>query len=379
MNLASDVVIAMSILSKVRRRICTLVITHQCNLRCLYCYEKHKDNSSMSLALAKEIIRNEFLRAEKSDHIDELEFDFLGGEPFLQFDLMREVMEWCWSEPRSKPYLFSVTTNGTLFNAEIKNWLAANAARFKVVLSSDGLFQAQNINRSDSAAKIDYPFFLEIFPEQAIKMTISPSSVQLFASGVIELVEKGFLVTPSWAYGVVWRGCHIYEYKKQLMLIAEYFLRHPDLRIIPTLEKRLSAIYDTGEFMRMCGTGGMMTTYDVDGRAYPCHLFLPFISQMEYQKNLIPPYGSLIDARCVDCQLARICQPCYGFNNMENGNPTIRSSLFCLMSQCEITVAAWFVCKRVERAITSGKVLSLSEKLEVKAALDILDMPFKSL
>ena len=333
----------------------------------------------MGTNLAKEIVRNEFLRAERSDHIDEVEFDFLGGEPFIKFNLMREVMEWCWAKPRPKPYLFSVTTNGTLLNTEMKKWLQKNASKFKVVLSCDGIFQAQNVNRSNSADRIDYQFFLTTFPEQAVKMTISPSSVHLFSKGVIELIEKGFNVSPSWAYGVNWGRHHIYEYKKQLMSIAKYFLQHPDVRKISVFEKRLSAIYDTGDFMRMCGTGGMMTTYDVDGRAYPCHLFLPFVSQREYQANLIPPHGSLIDTRCVDCQLARICQPCYGFNNMENGNPTIRSSLFCLMSQCEISVAAWFVCKRAECEIASGKVLCPSEKLELKAALDILDFSAKSL
>lgn len=360
------------VLTKLRRKTCTLVITHQCNLNCLYCYEKHKDNSVMSVGTAKEIISREFLSAEKSEAIDEIEFDFLGGEPFIHFNLMREVMEWCWSEPRPKPYLFSATTNGTLLSAEIKEWLAANASKVKVVLSCDGIFQAHDINRSNSAAQIDYKFFLSTFPEQSLKMTVSPASVYLFAKGVIDLTQKGFIVSPSWAYGVKWERGHIYEYKRQLMLIAEYFLSHPNAGLFPLFEKRLSAIYDTDEFMRMCGTGGMMTTYDVDGRTYPCHLFLPFIAQREYQDNLIPSIGSLIDSRCVDCRFARICQPCYGFNSMESGDPTKRSSLFCLMSQCEITSAAWFVCKRAERDLDRGKVLTLNEKVEVKASLEIL-------
>jgi len=69
--------------TKLKRKTCTLVITHQCNLNCLYCYEKHKDNSSMSVDTAKEIISREFLSAGNSDAIDEIEFDFLGGEPFI--------------------------------------------------------------------------------------------------------------------------------------------------------------------------------------------------------------------------------------------------------------------------------------------------------
>ncbi|MBQ6328244.1 MAG: 4Fe-4S cluster-binding domain-containing protein, partial [Kiritimatiellae bacterium] len=64
------------------RRNCTLVVTHRCNLRCSYCYEARKDSRSMSEDTALRVMEREFALAASSSDVDELLFDFLGGEPF---------------------------------------------------------------------------------------------------------------------------------------------------------------------------------------------------------------------------------------------------------------------------------------------------------
>lgn len=79
-----------------------LTITNQCNLNCIYCYEKHKDVRNMSFSTAHNIIEEEF---QKNPNIP-IEFDFHGGEPLMNFHLIKQICEWCWSEKRPRKYRF---------------------------------------------------------------------------------------------------------------------------------------------------------------------------------------------------------------------------------------------------------------------------------
>ena len=77
-----------------RRRTCMLMVTHACNLNCSYCYETHKKNAYMDVNLAKEIILREAQFVNDSDQFDELQIDFMGGEPFMNFPLIKDIVEW---------------------------------------------------------------------------------------------------------------------------------------------------------------------------------------------------------------------------------------------------------------------------------------------
>lgn len=355
-----------------RRRSCTLVITHQCNLNCAYCYEKYKDGRSMDEATAKKIIQDEFAHTRDSSEYDEIEVDFFGGEPFCRFELMKSIMEWCWSRKWDVPYIFSATTNGTLLSADIKRWLRENKDRFKVILSCDGLANSHNLNRNGSAGVIDFDFFKEVYPDQFLKMTVSPATVNEFSRDVTDLLERGFLVAPGWAYGMNWHWLEILEYRKQLLTLAEYFLAHPDKPLIPIFEKDLRVIFNREPIARTCGCGLQMSTYDVDGNAYPCQLFLPIVTGRQYGGS-IPHDGALNDTRCDGCCIERVCKTCYGFNVIDNGQPTKRSMVYCYMSQAEIIACAWYLYKKAESTIRRGEKLDVVLGLNVKAALKILD------
>lgn len=94
-----------------KRKTVLLTLTEACNLNCTYCYQDHKTSHKMSFEIAK----NAILRAFKmSPYHDEIEFDLFGGEPFLCFDLIKEIVEWIRLQKKVKPYLIFINTNGTL-------------------------------------------------------------------------------------------------------------------------------------------------------------------------------------------------------------------------------------------------------------------------
>ena len=93
----------------------TLVLTADCNLSCTYCYEIHDKDHRMAFATAKKILDSEFSNLQDSDYIT---IDFFGGEPFLEYDLIKQIVTYVQEQKcngrLAANYRFFATTNGTL-------------------------------------------------------------------------------------------------------------------------------------------------------------------------------------------------------------------------------------------------------------------------
>ena len=126
-----------------------LQVTQQCNLRCGYCaysgiYEGHRvhQNKRMSFELAKRGIDFFIKHSREKDSID---IGFYGGEPLLEFDLLRKCTEYAKGLVEGKELTFGLTTNGTLLKDEIAEYLVKND--FRIGISLDGPKREHDINR----------------------------------------------------------------------------------------------------------------------------------------------------------------------------------------------------------------------------------------
>ena len=187
-----------------RRRTCMLMITHACNLNCSYCYEHYKKNVYMDTNLAKEIISREAQFVKDSDQFDEMEIDFMGGEPFMNFPLIKDVVEWLETGVIDIPWICFATTNGTLLTDKIKSWLREHKETINLGASYDGNSQMQSTNRGTDKHNIDLAFFHELWPHQELHMTISKETLPKLAEGVLDIQLKGYKVTAALAQGVDW-------------------------------------------------------------------------------------------------------------------------------------------------------------------------------
>ena len=131
----------------------TLTVTEACNLSCVYCYESYKNTRKMSFQTAIDILENELNTDEKLDYV---EVAFHGGEPLLEFELIKQICEYAWNHDYKQHFYFFATTNGTLLTPTMKSWFSANANRFFLGLSLDGTEEVHNHNRSNSYSKIDF-------------------------------------------------------------------------------------------------------------------------------------------------------------------------------------------------------------------------------
>ncbi len=115
----------------------TLVLTHQCNLACHYCYAGEKANRRMSWETAKAS-----LDGALADPDPKLDLAFFGGEPLLEWDLLVRATEYAeaGAAARGKRLRLLVTTNGTRMSEERLAWLLEH--RFFIGLSMDGAASA---------------------------------------------------------------------------------------------------------------------------------------------------------------------------------------------------------------------------------------------
>ncbi len=125
-----------------------LQVTQGCNLRCKYCaysggYE-NRTHSSKRMNRETAIKAIDFLFAHSIDR-DRISLGFYGGEPLLEYNLIKECVEYAKRKSAGKELLFNMTTNATLITDEILEFLYENG--FSLTISLDGDRQAQNKNR----------------------------------------------------------------------------------------------------------------------------------------------------------------------------------------------------------------------------------------
>lgn len=131
-----------------------LNVTESCNFRCLYCpytiessIERNHSNKMMSWDVAKHSIDDFFKHSENSFKEDTPgpAISFYGGEPLLNISLIKKCVKYIYKNFESKKVMFSITTNGSLLNGDIADFLASH--NFSITVSLDGPKNIHDQNR----------------------------------------------------------------------------------------------------------------------------------------------------------------------------------------------------------------------------------------
>ncbi|HEX3044141.1 MAG TPA: hypothetical protein VHY08_05250 [Bacillota bacterium] len=339
---------------KFKRRTRGLILTYQCNLNCIYCYIPEKYDKCMPFETAFHAVSGAFNEMPDFD-FDEVEIDFAGAEPLTAFERLQAISEWIWRQPWPKPYILFATTNGTLLDAKMKEWFACNKTRIILGLSCDGNTRTQDRNRSGSSSSIDLDFFLNTWPKQPLKMTISEDTVADLADDIIYLHKKGFEITANPANGMKgWRQSNINEYVRQLAKLVEYYGSNPHIPRSTLLNVELKAITKKkGKFgNKHCGAGTAYDVVDIDGKVYPCHMFSPLVLPESKLKTLpeidFSAREPFADPRCEPCILKNICPSCYGLNYKGGGNPARKEETLCRLFQIQALANCKYYLKLLE-------------------------------
>lgn len=329
-------------------RYITLCVAEFCNLSCSYCYEHHKASGLMSFETAKQILDREFTNIPQDGYLC---LEFFGGEPFLNFELIRKVTEYVESVLPPENYIMFTTTNGTLVHGEIQSWLLAHPM-FSCSLSLDGTKEMHDINRSHSFDNIDIPFFAKNYPNQTVKMTVSRETLPKLCEGVIFCHEQGFPVSVNLAFGPDWSGCEFLQLlEEQLSELIQYYLDHPNIKPCSMLDFDITPVAKLkGKPFahKWCGSGTSMHTYDARGKCYACQFFMPITlgeqRAEEMLKSKLPEYIPLewYPVKCQKCCLLHICPMCYGANFVSSGDFFTVDEAVCAANKVIMRARAYF-------------------------------------
>ncbi len=270
-----------------------LHISHDCNLRCGYCFADegsyHGKREMMSFEVGKHAV--DFL-IRNSGKRKNLEMDFFGGEPLMNFAVLQQIVDYAKAEAKKhgKIFKFTTTTNGVLLNREVSDYL--NREMDNVVLSLDGRKEVNDAVRKTANGKGSFDLILDNFryfrsvrgdKSYFVRGTYTAKNPD-FAKDVTFLADQGFdqisvepVVLPKehpLAIPDDMLGQLCAEYEKLALLYLErrknpetwfsFFHFNVNPEAGPCLKKCLVG----------CGAGGEYLAVAPNGEIYPCHQFV---------------------------------------------------------------------------------------------------------
>lgn len=269
-----------------------LHVAHTCNLNCEYCFaaqgKYHGDRSLMPFEVGKQAL--DFLIAHSGSRVN-LEVDFFGGEPLMNWQVVKDLVAYARTqEPiHNKNFRFTLTTNGVLIDQEVIDF--CNKEMHNVVLSLDGRKEVHDAKRQDFAGQGSYDKILPKFQQlvQArkgqgyyVRGTFTHANTD-FTKDIFHMADLGFtelsmepvVCAPGEPYALTQEDLPVLM--EQYEILAKEMLRRKkegrgftfyhymiDLTGGPCLHKRIAG----------CGSGTEYLAVTPWGDLYPCHQFV---------------------------------------------------------------------------------------------------------
>jgi len=290
-NLYEDLALKLKSENTVIKALC-LHISHTCNLKCEYCFasqgEFHGERALMSFEVAKRAI--DFL-IENSGTRTNLEVDFFGGEPLMNWDVVKQIVAYARKaeEIYHKNFRFTLTTNGMLIDDDVIDF--SNREMHNVVLSLDGRKEIHDNLRKTVNGKGSYDIIVPKFKkfvekradkEYYVRGTFTHHNID-FTNDIFHMADLGFtelsmepvVCSPNDPYALTMDDLPVLF--RQYEILAEEMIRRKeegreftfyhymiDLTGGPCIYKRTSG----------CGSGTEYLAVTPWGELFPCHQFV---------------------------------------------------------------------------------------------------------
>ena len=354
----------------------TFIVTKDCQLACKYCYLVGKNEKErMSFEIAKKAI-DYILANEKNDLFatQSVIFDFIGGEPFLEIDLVDKICDYIKSELFRlnhhwfNSYRFSFSTNGINYDSEkVQNYIAKNLDHLSIGITIDGTKNKHDLNRiwkGNGPEKGSYddvvrniPMWLTQFPNSGTKVTIGSADIKYIKESVLhlyslEIHEVNFNVV----FEDVWKEGDDELFENQLMELADaiimggFYKEYACSFFSENIGKPLDKVLENQNW---CGAGRMLSI-DAAGNLYPCTRFAAYslrnkkpiiIGNVDdgIDANKLRPFLTLdrivqSSQECIECEVASGCAWCQGENYDAAETDTVfqRSTAICKMHKARV-------------------------------------------
>lgn len=329
----------------------TLMLAQECNMRCSYCYGEggeYNNKGIMTENVAFQAI--DYLVKNSTDEL--LHIAFLGGEPLLNFPLLKKVVEYCKqiSADTGKKFSYTITTNGTLITDSIEKYLIEN----KIVcqISLDGTKEKNDMNRFFRNKKGSYDVIVEKTKSMrhmnlvTARATVTPdnSDYKEIFNHLNELEFRAIpiaiaqnMVDDEQFDKILSEYINYIFYFEELILTKQYAKAKKMTDLVNALEKiEFGNVRNNG-----CGAGRTMFAVDIDGTLYPCHRF---VGERKFALGNIwtgsdnSKFLKMINVRnrdkCSKCWAQNLCLGCCPHENYTNtNNINLASERSCRMAK----------------------------------------------
>lgn len=349
----------------------TFIVTKDCQLACKYCYLVGKNSKErMSFPIAKKAI-DYILGNRNLFNENAVIWDFIGGEPFLEIDLIDEICDYIKLEmyrlnhPWFNNYRFNFSTNGLNYHTEkVQAFIHKNQSHLSIGITIDGTKRKHDLNRvykNTGAGSYDdvvknISLWMKQFPGDGTKVTISSADIPYICESVLHLFSLGIHeVNINCVFENVWKEGDDLLFEKELIKLADQiidnrlYLENSCSFYSETIGKPLNKIDDNN----WCGAGKMLSV-DASGNFYPCTRFAQYslrnkkaivIGNVEsgIQQNLLRPFLTLTRSNqstneCFNCEVGSGCAWCQGENYDAADTSTIfqRATAICKMHKARV-------------------------------------------
>ena len=349
----------------------TFIVTKDCQLVCGYCYLVGKNkNERMSFEIAKQAI-DYILTNRKLFDEQAVVFDFIGGEPFMEIDLIDKISDYAkmrmfeLDHPWFNAFRFNFSTNGLMYNdRRVQNYIKKNASHLSIGITIDGTKQKHDLQRVypngngsyDDVVK-NIPLWLEQFPGSSTKVTIGSDDIPFIKESVLHLYSLGIKeVNINVVFEEVWQEGDDTLFENELIALAdeiiekEYYNEYSCSFFSEFVGHSLDCVHDNQNW---CGAGKMLSI-DAAGNFYPCTRFAEYSLRNKkpiiignindgIDTNKLRPFLSLdrctqSTSECISCEVSSGCAWCQGENYDAADTPTIyqRSTAICKMHKARV-------------------------------------------
>ncbi len=302
---------------------------------------------------------------------DEVIFDFIGGEPLLEIELIAKTCNYLLEEmkrrehPWLQKYSFRFTTNGINYSSvQVQDFVERYKEHLSVQMSIDGTKRKHDLNRHFANGKGSYDtilpsvrLWIEQFGEKAVSyMVVSHEDLQFLSESIIHLIQLGVKeMAVSLVVEDVWKDGDPQIYEKELMTVADYILAHHIWNdvTISVLRKDFGKP-ETDEHIYPCANP--MYVFDAEGNIYTCVRFVDYSlrtkpariighinSGIDYNK--IRPFlsfdrESCYPKECLKCEIASGCRwcPAENYDSSDTGTIFQRKTTICQLHKANVRV-----------------------------------------
>jgi len=350
----------------------TFIVTKDCQLACKYCYLVGKNEKErMSFDIAKQAI-DYILDHEDEFKEESVVWDFIGGEPFLEIDLIDKICDYLKTEMFRRShhwfnsYRFSFSTNGINYHEEkVQRFIEKNIKHLSIGVTIDGTEKKHDLNRvykhsqkgSYQSVVKNIPLWLKQFPNASTKVTISSADIPYIKESVLHLYSLGIKeVNINCVFEDVWKDDDDELFEEQLIELAdsiidnELYQEHTCSFYAEHIGKPLDPELDNQNW---CGAGKMLAI-DAAGNFYPCTRFAAYSLRSKpawiignvkdgIDNNKLRPFLMLdrttqSPRECIECEVASGCAWCQGENYDAADTHTVyqRSTAICKMHKARV-------------------------------------------